>query len=136
MIRREATTFLVVGGVTVLVDFASYSLMQAWIGLPVDESKGLGFLIGTAFAYFANRHWTFGHRDHAQGSAWRFVLLYGVTLAFNVLVNALSLHALSGLSWSRQGAFVLATGVSAVLNFLGMKFLVFRQRSGAKLSST
>lgn len=136
MIRREAAIFLVVGGVTVLVDFASYTLLQALIGLSVDMAKGLGFLIGTAFAYFANRHWTFGHQEPAQGSAWRFALLYGITLAFNVLVNAASLHALQGMAWDRQGAFLLATGVSAFLNFLGMKFLVFRQRPGAKLSST
>lgn len=136
MIRREAATFLVVGGVTVLVDFASYTLLQSWIRLPVDVAKGLGFLIGTAFAYFANRHWTFGHQEPARGSAWRFALLYGITLAFNVLVNAASLHAMQGMAWDRQGAFLLATGVSASLNFLGMKYLVFRQRPGAKLSST
>ena len=125
-----------VGGVTVLVDFASYTLLQAWIGLPVDVAKSLGFLIGTAFAYFANRLWTFGHQEPARGSAWRFVLLYSITLAFNVLVNAAGLHALHGLAWDRQGAFLLATGVSAFLNFLGMKYLVFRQRPGVKLSST
>lgn len=136
MIRSEAATFLVVGGVTVVVDFASYTLLQAWIGLPVAASKGLGFLIGTAFAYFANRHWTFGHKDPAGGSAWRFALLYGITMAFNVLVNAVGLHALHEMAWGKQGAFLLATGVSAFLNFLGMKYLVFRQRPGAKLSST
>ncbi|MDX9845240.1 MAG: GtrA family protein [Aquabacterium sp.] len=136
MICREAATFLVVGGVTVLVDFTSYTLMQAWIGLPVDVAKGLGFLIGTAFAYFANRHWTFGHQEPVRGSAWRFALLYGVTLAFNVLINAASLRALHGVAWDRSGAFILATGVSAFLNFLGMKYLIFRQRPGAKLSST
>lgn len=136
MIRREAATFLVVGGVTVLVDFSGYTLLQAWIGLPVDVAKGLGFLIGTAFAYFANRRWTFGHQEPAQGSAWRFALLYATTLAFNVLVNAASLHALHGVAWDKQVAFLLATGVSAFLNFLGMKHMVFRQRPGAKLPST
>ncbi len=136
MIHREAGVFLVVGCITVLIDFTSYTLLQSWTGLPVDVAKGLGFLIGTAFAYFANRHWTFGHKEPERGSAWRFAVLYGITLAFNVLVNATSLYALQGMVWSRQGAFLLATGVSAFLNFLGMKYLVFRQRPGAKLSST
>jgi putative flippase GtrA len=71
-----------------------------------------------------------------QGSTWRFALLYGTTLTFNVLVNAVSLHILQGMIWGKQGAFLLATGVSAFLNFLGMKYLVFRQRPGAKLFST
>ncbi len=135
MIRREAATFLVVGCVTVLVDFVSYSVLQAAAWVPVDVAKALGFLVGTAFAYFANRHWTFSHQEPVKGSAWRFMLLYGSTLAVNVLVNALSLHALGGMVWDRQGAFLLATGASAFLNFLGMKYLVFCQRSGATLSS-
>ena len=135
MIRREAAIFLVVGGVTVLVDFASYTLLQSWGGVNVDVAKAMGFLIGTAFAYFANRHWTFGHQAPARGSAWRFALLYGITLAFNVLVNAACLRALHGLNWDRQAAFLVATGVSAFLNFLGMKYLVFRERPGTTLSS-
>jgi putative flippase GtrA len=136
MIRREAGVFLVVGGITVLVDFACYTVLQSGGGLPVDVSKGMGFLIGTAFAYFANRHWTFGHREAGRGSAWRFALLYSVTLAVNVLVNAICLYVLSDRPWSKSAAFVLATGASAVLNFLGMKYLVFRGNSASKLSST
>ncbi|WP_374591754.1 GtrA family protein [Aquabacterium sp.] len=128
MIRRELTVFLLVGVTTVLVDYASYTLLGV-CGAQLDVAKAAGFLIGTVFAYFANRHWTFGHREAASGSVVRFALLYGVTLAANVLVNAWFLKVLAGQSWGRQGAFVVATGTSAVLNFLGMKFLVFRQSS-------
>jgi putative flippase GtrA len=135
MIRREAAIFLVVGSITVVVDFAAYTLLQGWLTLPVDVAKGVGFLVGTAFAYFANRHWTFGHQNSAQGSAWRFALLYGVTLAFNVMINAACLHVFLGLAWSRQVAFLMATGVSACLNFLGMKYFVFRQRPVSGLTS-
>jgi putative flippase GtrA len=88
MIRRELAIFLVVGTLTVVIDFLTYrGLIWAQL-LGVDSAKGIGFLTGTVFAYFANRFWTFGHKVHAVGSAWRFIVVYSLTLGTNVLVNS------------------------------------------------
>lgn len=128
MIRRELAVFLIVGLLTVLVDFLVYRGL-VWMGLMgVDMAKATGFLVGTVCAYFANRFWTFGHRPHASGSSWRFAFLYAVTLGVNVFVNALLLALLGGIAVAVQIAFLLATGVSASLNFLGMKLFVFKAR--------
>jgi putative flippase GtrA len=130
MIRRELSIFLVVGVTTVLIDFTTYRGL-VWAGLGVDVAKACGFLTGTVFAYVANKLWTFGHKQHAPGSAWRFVLLYGATLGANVLVNAVALRSLADTRFSVQIAFLLATATSATLNFLGMKFFVFKTATQA-----
>lgn len=125
MIRRELAVFLVVGSLTVLVDFLSYSGMRM-LGLDTGIAKGAGFLIGTLFAYCANRAWTFGQHWHAPGSAWRFVVLYSATLLVNVAVNALGLYVLDKLAGAVMVSFLVATSLSAALNFIGMKWFVFR----------
>ena len=125
MIRRELAIFLVVGTLTVLVDFVTYRGLLA-LATGTELAKATGFVAGTTFAYFANRFWTFGHASHRPGSAWRFAVLYASTLGANVLVNSLALHPLAGMAGAVQIAFLLATGVSASLNFAGMKFFVFR----------
>lgn len=126
MIKRELGVFLVVGSLTVLFDFMTYRglVWTSWLG--IDLAKALGFLAGTLFAYFANRLWTFGHQEHAPGSSWRFALLYMSTLTTNVLVNAGCLALFNASSLAIQAAFLIATGISAVLNFLGMKLFVFK----------
>ena len=125
MIRKELAIFLVVGGLTVLVDYLTYRGI-VWTGLlATNLAKGAGFLTGTVFAYFVNRVWTFGTRAHATGSAWRFAALYTLTLLINIYANALMLSFLYGLTDPVQAAFVIATGLSATLNFLGMKHFVF-----------
>ncbi|MEI6730029.1 MAG: GtrA family protein [Pseudomonadota bacterium] len=126
MIKREAAIFLIVGSLTVLIDFLSYRGL-VFYGLETSPAKASGFLIGTIFAYFANRHWTFAHKNHKKGSAWRFAGLYATTLTANVGVNKMILHFLTGFSFSVQIAFLFATGVSTILNFLGMKFFVFKE---------
>lgn len=126
MIRRQVAIFLVVGTLTVLVDFASYRLLIASGLLSIDAAKASGFVAGTVFAYVANRFWTFDAQAPASGTFWRFLVLYGSTLVANVAINAAALRALDSWPFRVQAAFVVATGVSATLNFAGMKWLVFR----------
>lgn len=126
MIKKELPVFFLVGGLTVIVDFFTYRALLAWSPLPLDVAKGTGFVAGTVFAYIANQFWTFGHVVPSKGSLWRFVLLYSVTLAANVVVNGAILEHMDAVQHAVQAAFVIATGVSAALNFIGMKFFVFR----------
>ena len=126
MIRKELATFLIVGASTVLVDYTTYVVLLNCTSMTVDPAKGLGFLVGTAYAYFANRIWTFGHKQTASGSGWRFALLYSLTLSANVLVNAGMLDLTGKWSTGHQLSFFVATGVSAILNFIGMKLYVFQ----------
>jgi putative flippase GtrA len=134
MIKREFGIFLIVGSLTVLVDFGAYRSL-VWLGVTgVDMAKAIGFLAGTLFAYITNRFWTFGHKSHAPGSLWRFAVLYGTTLGANVLVNSLALKLFADAIAAVQLAFLLATGISATLNFLGMKIFVFKSHATSGLS--
>jgi len=126
MIRRELGIFLVVGVLTVIIDYFVYRTLVWSQLLLVHAAKGIGFVSGTVFAYFANRFWTFGHKQHATGSLWRFVLLYATTLLTNVWVNALMLSVLSAVPRVMQLGFLIATVMSAMINFIGMKFFVFK----------
>lgn len=135
MIKREFGIFLIVGSLTVLVDFGAYRSL-VWLGvMGVDIAKAIGFLAGTLFAYFGNRFWTFGHKSHTTpGSLWRFAVLYGSTLGANVLVNSLALKLFADATAAVHLAFLLATGISATLNFLGMKIFVFKSRATSGLT--
>ncbi|EFL91634.1 putative membrane protein with GtrA-like domain [Candidatus Regiella insecticola LSR1] len=130
MIKRELSLFLLVGTLTVLVDFLFYRSL-IWLGaMGITTAKVIGFLLGTLFAYFANRFWTFVHRSPTTGSPWRFMFLYASTLCVNVLANALLLKWLTDI----RLAFLLATGLSALLNFLGMKLFVFKDKTASELT--
>ena len=134
MIKRELGIFLIVGALTVLVDFGAYRSLVRFSGTGVDMAKAIGFLVGTLFSYFSNRFWTFGHKSHVPGSLWRFAALYGATLGANVLVNSLALKLSVDAIDAVHLAFLLATGISATLNFLGMKLFVFKSRGSSKLT--
>ncbi|GAA4249242.1 GtrA family protein [Azospirillum formosense] len=126
-LQRQASRFLVVGTTTVAIDMAAYSLLL-WLGMAVTPAKTAGFVAGTIFAYFANRMWTFGAEGGIQTVA-RFLGVYLAALVINIAVNA-GVLLLTGMhAWTMAFAFLAATGVSAVFNFVGMRHFAF---SGAR----
>jgi putative flippase GtrA len=135
MLKRELSVFLVVGLLTVAIDFGTYRGL-IYLDLPllnnVNLAKGIGFVSGTIFAYFANRFWTFSQQITAAGSIGRFILVYALGLAANIAVNHLSISWLNSTplatNYILSIAFLLATGISATFNFIGMKFFVFTKR--------
>lgn len=134
MIRRELGAFLLVGCLAVLVDFCAYHACLAFAPQHAVFAKAFGFISGAMFSYVANKAWTFARPQSVPGCAERFVVLYGVTLAANVSVNSVALDYFAALPWASHIAFVLATGTSTVLNFFGLKLLVFRA-SGSKAAT-
>jgi putative flippase GtrA len=127
MIRRELTLFLLVGCVSVLLDYFVYRTILHTEAVTVSVAKAVSFLGGTVFTYFSNRLLTFGHVDHRRGSYWRYGLLYSLTLGANVALNAIVLNLLRDVRAAVPLAFLTATGFSASLNFIGMKWFVFRR---------
>lgn len=125
MITIELLIFAFVGSLTVVLDFVIYRGLVLTMPVDVVFAKAVGFLSGTIFAYFANRFWTFGQRQSSNEQLWRFILLYMITCGINVLVNTAALFILDTVSFAVPVAFILATGISATLNFVGMKFFIF-----------
>jgi len=128
MIKREITVFLIVGFITVLVDFLSYRTLIRLEFININLSKAISFLTGSFFSYTANRFLTFKDNIYTPRSFWRFTILYLGTLALNVFINLLILNIFSSFKDSFKFAFLLATCASACLNFLGMKYFVFKSK--------
>ena len=138
-IKRELGIFLVVGLLTVGIDFVIYRgfiYLQPFGLESINIAKGFSFISGTLFAYFANRFWTFQQQTTGPGSVLRFIVVYILGLVANIAVNYLCIEWFSSpaiaLDYTLFIAFIIATGVSATLNFIGMKFFVFTDRHTKK----
>lgn len=127
--HRQVLRFLVVGALTVGIDFVVYHL-EYLLGVPLTPAKAVSFVVATVCAYLMNRSFTF-RAAGGRRAAMTFMGLYATTLVVNVGVNALGLAFLPAGRWHIVGAFLLAQAVSSTLNFLGMRHVVFTQRGVA-----
>jgi len=130
-LRIQLTRFIVIGLTSVAIDLLVYRLLVS-AGVMTDVAKGLSYLCGMTIGYFGNKFWSFRSSQPARRETLSFVMLYFTTLMLNVLINRNLLRI-----WGDDQhliAYVIATGVSTVLNFWGLKRVTFRQGIRARLA--
>ncbi|MDC6350604.1 GtrA family protein [Zeaxanthinibacter sp. PT1] len=118
--RKQLLKFGVSGVTAVLVDYLVYLALYPYLGPNI--AKGVSFLTGTMVAFVLNKYWTFEAKEFSGKQLMKFLILYGITLGLNIGTNHLCLIWFESIIF----AFLCATGLSAVLNFIGQKFWVFK----------
>ena len=119
-IKKELKRFLVAGISAVGTDLVTYYLLLNFFS--TDVVKAISFLLGTIVAFIINKYWTFEKHEKSYVEIAKFGLLYSLTLSANVITNKIILDVFN----ITLVAFLIATGVSTVLNFIGQKWWVFR----------
>lgn len=119
-IKKEMRRFLVAGISAVGTDLATYYILLTYLDPAI--AKTISFLIGTVVAFIINKYWTFEKHKRSYVEIGKFAFLYTVTLFANVTTNEIILNQFNIILL----AFLIATGVSTVLNFIGQKWWVFR----------
>jgi len=125
LLHNQVGRFLIVGITTVLIDFVIYILLL-FFDFETDLSKAVSFSGGAIFAYFANRGYTFKSKRKGLLSFTLFSVLYILTLTINVSMNELILSVFGKTQLFIIFAFIAATGLSAAINYIGMKYIIFR----------
>ncbi|HJQ45716.1 MAG TPA: GtrA family protein [Amycolatopsis sp.] len=128
----QLVRFALIGGFCALLDLGTYTL-ERHLGMdhaPWDTvARAVSFIVGTTTAYFLNRKFTFAAgRKEGAGQVGSFVLLYAVTFFVAVGMNALMLAVLPAqLAWQATLAWVISQGTATAINFVMLKWVVFRE---------
>ena len=128
--KKQIVKFGIVGLTSSFIDFVVYAFFLFFLGVIPSFSKVFGFVSGSLFGFVFNRKWTFRSQKSKKSTILPFAVLYIVSLTLNVVVNSgvLFLFGKSP-SFIYLLAFILATGTSALTNFLGLKFIVFKSKT-------
>jgi putative flippase GtrA len=121
---KRLIKFAVTGITGTILDFLAFNLVLFLTANPVF-ARGVGYVFGTLWAFFVNRSWVFKSQNGIS-SLVPFCLLYGSSGFVAVAIQ-------SFLSSSSRVfiAYLISLLVASVMNFLGMRFLVFRGSSNA-----
>lgn len=124
---KQCIYFFIAGIASVSFDFLIYILTINLTG-PI-YSKIFGFYSGACLSFLINSSLTFakkGKRFLFKNYFVKYIFLLSINMILNVSINYIILRSFSHFAKITIFAFTLATFVSMVFNFVGMKFLVFK----------
>ncbi len=116
--------FALTGIAGTILDFLAFNLVLVLTGHPA-LARGIGYVFGTLWAFFLNRSWVFKSQN-GLSSLIPFLALYGSS-GFVAVATQSVLNESLGVFL----AYLLSLAVASVMNFVGMRFLVFRSSPNA-----
>ena len=124
-LKGELYRFLFVGVIAVALDMVSYFALQQLGGINPIWAKRASFGIGSIWAFFANKYFTFAAREIRVSDP----VLFAVVYAAGWFLNSVTHELLLGWFGIKALAFLVATSVSTFSNFIGQKFIVYRRKT-------
>ena len=119
----EIYKFILIGICSVLIDFIFYFLFIYFHIFDPNISKKISFILGAIFAFYANRDYVFRVIKKNYFQYFGFATLYFISFMANSYVHDVVLIKSKVL----MIAFLIATIVSTIINYIGQKFLIFRK---------
>lgn len=121
--HKRVIRFLIVGGISTCIDFLIYYSLNRFIDISI--SKLISMICACSFSFVLNRTWTFsfkGKRILIQILKYIFVQM--INISVNVSINYFTFK-FTGI---KLLAFVFATAVAMVVNYLLQKIFVFKEK--------
>ena len=121
--------FFLVGCLAFSTDILIYfTLLQfSWSSI---SAKAISFCFGVGVGYILNSFFTFNGSQLIKQELYKYILVYSISLIVNILINEFILSLLDISPWSRYAfiiAVIFATTVSLFMNFLGLRYYVFKK---------
>lgn len=144
-IIRQAAKFILVGTLNTLIDLGVLNLLIFTSGISsgfgYSAFKGISFIAAVINSYFLNKFWTFKalKTERAKEEFAQFFIVSMIGFGINVGVASLVVNMIGaqfGITpkiWANIGA-ITATLVGMTWNFLGYKFIVFKNAKSSSLS--
>lgn len=125
---HELAKFGVIGVLNFVITIGISDTLHLVLGVGPLTAFGIGTVIATTFSYFANRYWTFRHRD-TSGLGREYVVFFflnGVALVITWVFIAIT-HYLMGLhnGIAYNAAEVVGTGAATLFRYWAYKKWVF-----------
>lgn len=128
-LRGQIVRFLIVGGIATVIDLLFYLTFMYYGGLTPSWAKRFSFVLGSFWAFFMHKAYTFKSSPFSKKQPFLFILVYSVGWWVNSLGHDLVLKLLG----IKSMAYILGTALSMVCNFILQKYFVFKVSKKPKI---
>lgn len=119
-LKKEVIMYLIFGGLTTLVNFLVYLAVIHTGRVTAAAATAVAWLVAVLFAYVTNRRYVFG----CEGNLMSF---FGTRVCSGLVEVLLMAALVDGLHFGKLVTKLAVAVLVTAMNYLGSKFLVFRE---------
>lgn len=125
---RELILYVFFGGLTTLVNWASYWLLADVFHVPYLWATAIAQILSILFAYVTNRIWVFESKAKGFSAVfWEMVRFFGCRAASFVLDLLCMRIGVGGLHVNDMVMKLLSNVIVVIVNYVFSKLIVFRK---------
>lgn len=115
--------FLITGGISTGIDFIIYIFLSSYFDISI--AKVISMIIASIFSFILNKTWTFSDIEKVNiCKIIKYLFSQVVNIGTNVGINRLVYYIIQ----NKIIAFISATAVAMLINYILQKLLVFRRK--------
>lgn len=120
--------YLIIGGITTLIDIAVYSLLTNVFSMAYTPTKVIAWILAVAFAFWGNKWVVFRTKTKNRRQLLRetvsFIAMRLLTLLFSLIFLRVTIDTWG---WNSDLSNILCNVVVIVLNYILSKIFVFTE---------
>lgn len=125
----DIVTYLVFGVLTTVVNYVVYLPVYNILGFTAAVSNAVAWVAAVAFAFLTNKPFVFKSMDwSAKTVIPELISFIGCRVASGVMETAILLVTVDILGWNGNIWKLITSVLVVILNYIGSKLLVFRNR--------
>lgn len=131
LIRRyyDVLAYLFFGVLTTVVNYLVYLPCFNWLGLSAAVSNVIAWVVAVAFAFLTNKPFVFKSHDWSAKVLWpELTKFVGCRVGSGALETAIMFVTVDCLRWNGNWMKLLTNVLVVILNYIGSKLLVFRNK--------
>lgn len=122
---RELIVYGIVGGITTVINFASYWTVTRFLYVPVVPSTVIAWITAFAFAYWANRTFVFRSHNSVLPEVLEFFMCRVSTGILDVVIMYVFADVLDLYD---MGVKIASSMIVIILNYIASKLFIFRKK--------
>ena len=125
---KSLIMYAIFGGLTTLVNIASYYLLYNIIGIPNVPSTIFAWLLAVIFAFITNKLWVFDSKSFDKETLKHEILSFFGCRAFTGLLDVGVMYlTVDVLHWNSTLWKLLSNILVIVINYIASKLIIFKK---------
>ena len=121
---KQIRRFLLTGGISTVISYSVFLLSIHLFSLHYIISNIVAFCVSITFSYNFNKRWSFEVANQQRSHLFSYLGLYLFSLALGSLILKIAVDFCGIIP---EISFIISLCFTTTLNFLGVKFLVFKK---------